>query len=204
MGFNDRGWDDIQVPAVWELNGYGDPIYVNVGYPWRNSFKNNPPQVPTENNHVGSYRKIVRIPADWKGKDIIAHFGSVTSNIYLWVNGRFVGYGEDSKLENEFDLTPYLKPGQDNLIAFQTFRWSDGTYLEHQDFFRFSGVGRDCYLYARDKKRIEDIRVTPDLDSNYRDGSLTVDLKLKGNVPVDLALVDTEGRVVAEAGKGLG
>lgn len=129
-GFNDKGWDDLQVPAVWELNGYGDPIYVNVGYAWRNQFQNNPPEVPTENNHVGSYRREIVVPASWKGKDIIAHFGSVTSNMYLWVNGRYVGYSEDSKLEAEFDLTPYLKPGQKNLIAFQVFRWCDGTYLE--------------------------------------------------------------------------
>lgn len=133
-GFNDKGWDDLQVPAVWELNGYGDPIYVNVGYAWRNQFQNNPPEVPTENNHVGSYRREIVVPASWKGKDIIAHFGSVTSNMYLWVNGRYVGYSEDSKLEAEFDLTPYLKPGQKNLIAFQVFRWCDGTYLEDQDF----------------------------------------------------------------------
>ena len=109
------------------MNGYGDPIYVNTGYAWRNQFQNNPPEVPTENNHVGSYRREIIVPADWKGKDIIAHFGSVTSNMYLWVNGRYVGYSEDSKLEAEFDLTPYLKPGQTNLIAFQVFRWCDGT-----------------------------------------------------------------------------
>lgn len=85
VGFNDRGWNNLQVPAVWELNGYGDPIYVNTGYAWRNQFQNNPPEVPTENNHVGSYRREIIVPADWKGKDIIAHFGSVTSNMYLWV-----------------------------------------------------------------------------------------------------------------------
>lgn len=196
--FNDKGWDNLQVPAVWELNGYGDPIYVNVGYAWRNQFTNNPPQVPVENNHVGSYRREIVVPAQWKGKEIIAHFGSVTSNMYLWVNGRFVGYSEDSKLEAEFDLTPYLKPGQKNLIAFQVFRWCDGTYLEDQDFFRYCGVGRDCYLYARSKKRIEDIRVTTDLDAQYRNGSLTVDLKLKGQAPVQLTLVDAQGKTVAE------
>lgn len=196
--FNDKGWDNLQVPAVWELNGYGDPIYVNVGYAWRNQFTNNPPQVPVENNHVGSYRREIVVPAQWKGKEIIAHFGSVTSNIYLWVNGRFVGYSEDSKLEAEFDLTPYLKPGQKNLIAFQVFRWCDGTYLEDQDFFRYCGVGRDCYLYARSKKRIEDIRVTTDLDAQYRNGSLTVELKLKGQAPVQLTLVDAQGKTVAE------
>lgn len=203
--FNDKGWDNIQVPAVWELNGYGDPIYVNVGYAWRNQFKNNPPEVPTENNHVGSYRRELVIPASWNGKDIIAHFGSVTSNIYLWVNGKYVGYSEDSKLETEFNLTPYLKPGQKNLIAFQVFRWCDGTYLEDQDFFRYSGVGRDCYLYARNKKRIEDIRVTPDLDAEYKNGLLAVNLSLKGSGIVDLELVDAAGNQVATAtAKGSG
>lgn len=198
-GFNDKGWDDLQVPAVWELNGYGDPIYVNVGYAWRNQFQNNPPEVPTENNHVGSYRREIVVPASWNGKDIIAHFGSVTSNMYLWVNGRYVGYSEDSKLEAEFDLTPYLKPGQKNLIAFQVFRWCDGSYLEDQDFFRYSGVGRDCYLYARNKKRIQDIRVTPDLDAAYQNGSLAINLDLKGSGKVDLELVDTQGKQVATA-----
>ena len=198
-GFNDKGWDDLQVPAVWELNGYGDPIYVNVGYAWRNQFQNNPPEVPTENNHVGSYRREIVVPASWNGKDIIAHFGSVTSNMYLWVNGRYVGYSEDSKLEAEFDLTPYLKPGQKNLIAFQVFRWCDGSYLEDQDFFRYSGVGRDCYLYARNKKRIQDIRVTPDLDAAYQNGSLSINLDLKGSGKVDLELVDTQGKQVATA-----
>ncbi|MBD5362915.1 MAG: DUF4981 domain-containing protein [Bacteroides sp.] len=203
--FNDKGWDELQVPAVWELNGYGDPIYVNVGYPWRNSFKNNPPIVPEENNHVGSYRRTFKIPADWKGKDIIAHFGSVTSNMYLWVNGKYVGYGEDSKLEQEFDLTPYLIPGKENLIAFQVFRWNDGTYLEDQDFFRYSGVGRDCYLYARNKKRIDDIRLTPDLENDYTDGLLTVDLKLKGNGSTELTLIDADGNTIAETlAKGSG
>ena len=203
-GFNDKGWDNIPVPGVWELHGYGDPIYVNIGYAWRNQFENNPPFVPTENNHVGSYRKEIMVPASWKGKDIIAHFGSVTSNLYLWVNGKYVGYSEDSKLEAEFNLTPYLKPGQKNLIAFQVFRWCDGTYLEDQDFFRYSGVGRDCYLYARNKKRIEDIRVTPDLDGEYKNGSLNIALSLKGNGKVNLTLKDASGKEVAttQATKG--
>ena len=204
IGFNDKGWNNIPVPGVWELHGYGDPIYVNIGYAWRNQFKNNPPYVPNEENHVGSYRREITVPASWKGKDIIAHFGSVTSNMYLWVNGKYVGYSEDSKLEAEFNLTPYLKPGQKNLIAFQVFRWCDGTYLEDQDFFRYSGVGRDCYLYARDKKRIEDIRVTPDLDANYQNGSLNVTLNLKGSGKVNLILEDASGKEVAttQATKG--
>ena len=203
-GFDDKGWNDLPVPGLWELHGYGDPIYVNIGYAWRNQFKNNPPYVPTENNHVGSYRKEIMVPASWKGKDIIAHFGSVTSNMYLWVNGKYVGYSEDSKLEAEFNLTPYLKTGQKNLIAFQIFRWCDGTYLEDQDFFRYSGVGRDCYLYARDKKRIEDIRVTPDLDANYQNGSLNIALNQKGSGKVNLTLKDASGKEVAttQATKG--
>ena len=203
-GFDDKGWNDLPVPGLWELHGYGDPIYVNIGYAWRNQFKNNPPYVPTENNHVGSYRKEIMVPASWKGKDIIAHFGSATSNMYLWVNGKYVGYSEDSKLEAEFNLTPYLKTGQKNLIAFQIFRWCDGTYLEDQDFFRYSGVGRDCYLYARDKKRIEDIRVTPDLDANYQNGSLNIALNQKGSGKVNLTLKDASGKEVAttQATKG--
>lgn len=196
--FNDKSWDNLKVPAVWELNGYGDPIYVNVGYAWRSQYKNNPPYVPTENNHVGSYRKEIIVPADWKGKEIFAHFGSVTSNMYLWVNGRYVGYSEDSKLEAEFNLTPYLKPGK-NLIAFQVFRWCDGTYLEDQDFFRYSGVGRDCYLYARNKKYIRDLRVTPDLDGEYKNGTLNVALQLNGSGTVDLTLADAKGNSVATA-----
>lgn len=199
VGYNDKGWDDMKVPAVWELNGYGDPIYVNVGYPWRNQYTNNPPHVPTEKNHVGSYRREFVIPADWNGKDIVAHFGAVSSNMYLWVNGKFVGYSEDSKLEAEFDLTPYVKPGQKNLIAFQVFRWCDGSYFEDQDFFRYTGVARDCYLYARNKKRIDDIRVVPDLDAEYKSGSLAVNLSLKGNAAVSLELLDAANKTVATA-----
>ena len=197
--YNDKGWDEMPVPGVWELNGYGDPVYVNVGYAWREQYKNNPPYVPTDENHVGTYRRTIRVPASWQGKDIIAHFGSVTSNIYLWVNGKYVGYSEDSKLEAEFDLTRYLRPGQENLIAFQVFRWCDGTYLEDQDFFRYSGVGRDCYLYAREKRRVEDIRVTPDLDTDYRDGTLFVQVKLKGSGRVSLKLKDAQGNEVSSA-----
>ena len=196
LEFNDKGWNDLQVPGVWELNGYGDPIYVNVGYAWRNQFKNNPPLVPTTNNHVGSYRKEIIVPSDWKGKDIIAHFGAVSSNMYLWVNGKFVGYSEDSKLEAEFDLTPYLRTGQKNLIAFQVFRWCDGSYLEDQDFFRYTVVARDCYLYTRNKKSIEDLRITPDLDEQYKNGSLHIELSLKGNCNVTLELLDAENKLV--------
>lgn len=194
--FNDKGWDDMKVPGIWEMNGYGSPVYINNMYPWRQQFKTDPPAIPDENNHVGSYRKEITLPADWNGKEVFAHFGSVTSNMYLWVNGRFVGYSEDSKLEAEFNLTRYLKPGK-NLIAFQVFRWCDGTYLEDQDFFRLSGVGRDCYLYARNKQYIQDIRITPDLDEQYKNGSLHVAIQMQGNGTVDLDLQDATGNSIA-------
>ena len=194
--YNDKAWGTMPVPGIWELNGYGDPLYVNINYAWENQYKNNPPYVPVKNNHVGSYRREIEVPASWKGREIIAHFGSVTSNIYLWVNGKFVGYSEDSKLECEFDLTKYIIPGQKNLIAFQVFRWCDGTYLECQDFWRFSGVARDCYLYSRPKKHVTDIQVTPDLDASYKDGSLfvRVDLSSKSDARVDL--LDPSGKLV--------
>lgn len=204
VDYNDKGWETMPVPGNWELNGYGDPLYVNIGYAWRYQFKNNPPDVPVENNHVGSYRKEIVIPADWNGKEVFAHFGSVTSNMYLWINGRFVGYSEDSKLEAEFNITKYVKPGK-NLMAFQVFRWCDGTYLEDQDFFRLSGVGRDCYLYARSPKYIQDIRITPDLDAQYKDGSLQIVLNLKGSATVDFKLLDDNGsEIAATSVKGSG
>ena len=199
VGYNDKGWNDMPVPGLWELNGYGDPVYLNVGYAWRGWFKNDPPHVPVEQNHVGSYRRTVDIPAAWAGRQIVAHFGSVTSNIYLWVNGRYVGYSEDSKLEAEFDLTPYVKPGR-NLIAFQVFRWCDGTYLEDQDFFRLSGVGRDCYLYARDKRQITDIQVDAAPSADYTAGTVAVKAffpRQARGCSVELALTDVQGRSVA-------
>lgn len=199
VGYNDKGWNDMPVPGLWELNGYGDPVYLNVGYAWRGWFKNDPPHVPVEQNHVGSYRRTVDIPAAWAGRQIVAHFGSVTSNIYLWVNGRYVGYSEDSKLEAEFDLTPYVKPGR-NLIAFQVFRWCDGTYLEDQDFFRLSGVGRDCYLYARDKRQITDIQVDAAPSADYTAGTVAVKAffpRQARGCSVELALTDAQGRSVA-------
>ncbi|MFR9651139.1 MAG: glycoside hydrolase family 2 TIM barrel-domain containing protein [Rikenellaceae bacterium] len=198
VDYNDKGWGVMNVPAMWELNGYGDPMYVNSGYGWRPHIPRHTIEIPTENNHVGSYRREITIPQGWSGKDIIAHFGAVSSNIYLWVNGKFVGYSEDSKLEAEFDLTKFLRVGK-NTIAFQVFRWCDGALLEDQDLFRFSGVARSCYLYARQRNRIEDIRVTPKLDAEYRDGELIVDLKLKGKGVAELTLTDCKGEVVAES-----
>ena len=198
-GYDDSAWKELAVPAIWEMNGYGDPEYVNNGFAWRGHFENNPPQVPVKDNHVGSYRRVINVPASWQGRQVIAHFGSVTSNMYLWVNGRFVGYSEDSKVAAEFDITDYLKPG-DNLIAFQVFRWCDGSYLEDQDFYRLSGVARDCYLYSRDKQvQLADVRVTPDLVNNYTDGTLSIDGTLKGKgAKVTYVLTDARGNKTAE------
>lgn len=136
----------------------------------------NPPQVPHEQNYTGLYRRTVAVPASWKGRDVFIHIGSATSNVTLWVNGREAGYSEDSKLEAEFDITRFLKPGGDNLIVLRVNRWCDGSYLEDQDFWRLSGIGRDCYLYARDKRRLADVRLTPDLVNDYRDGTLRAEV----------------------------
>ena len=198
VDYSDSDWGKMNIPGMWELNGYGDPIYVNIGFPWREHFESKPPSVPTKDNHVGSYRRIVDIPQSWEGRQVIAYFGSVTSNMYLWVNGKFVGYTEDSKMAAEFDITPYLQKGK-NLIAFQTFRWCDGTYCEDQDFWRLSGVARDCYLYSRDiNVHVDDIRITPDLVNNYQDGKLDVKVDVKGQCNLDFQLVDADGKVVAE------
>ena len=199
--YDDSGWDLMPVPGMWEKQGYGDPVYTSSGYAWKGHFRNNPPLVPEENNHVGSYRREITIPATWKNRRIVAHFGSVTSNIKLYVNGESVGYSEDSKLEAEFDLTPYVKPGKKNLIAFQVFRWSDGSYLEDQDFFHFCGVARDCYLYSTGYQYIEDIRVTPDLVNDYHDGRLDIRLRCQAvkGTRVELSLNSPEGEALASA-----
>ena len=195
--YDDKGWGTIPVPGIWELNGYGEPVYVNNCYVWRNFFESRPPYIPGQQNHVGTYRRWIEIPSDWKGKDVFAHFGSVTSNISLYVNGQYVGYSEDSKLEAVFDITSCIKPGEKNLIAFQVFRWCDGTYLEDQDFWRLTGVARESYLYARDPQRLLTIEATPDLDASYRNGTLSVKGQVTPGVQnVGLTLVSPEGRTV--------
>ncbi|MFI3286046.1 MAG: glycoside hydrolase family 2 TIM barrel-domain containing protein [Rikenellaceae bacterium] len=180
VDLNDMGWDRIMVPGAWELNGYGDPLYINEGFPWRRQSNVEQPGIPVEGNHVGTYRRTITIPEQWQGKDVIAHFGSVASCFYLWVNGECVGYSEDSKLSAEFDITKYLKSGE-NLISLQVLRWCDGTYLEDQDFFRYTGIMRDSYLYARHQNRIEDIVITSTLDKSYKKGLLNVAIQSRGN-----------------------
>ena len=195
--YDDSAWATIPVPGMWELYGWGDPIYVNVGYAWRGNFRNDPPHVPDAENHVGSYRRTFEVPADWAGKDIFLSIGSATSNVYVWINGRFVGYSEDSKLAAQFDVTKFVKPGE-NLIALQMFRWSDGSYLEDQDFWRLSGIARGVELTARDKAHLQDVRITPALDGEYRDAQLRVELETTPRVKrVDLTLRDAAGQSVA-------
>lgn len=197
VDFDDAAWATIPVPSLWELQGYGDPMYTNIPYPWDNFFRNNPPYVPSERNNVGLYRRVVNVPAAWKGKDIFIHIGSATSNLTLWVNGREVGYSQDSKLEAEFDITRYVSAGSDATIAMEIYRWCDGTYLEDQDFWRLSGIGRDCYIYCRDKARLNDIKFTPDLLNNYTDGELRVNVEPSSSVArVTFELSDPQGNSV--------
>lgn len=197
---DDSKWNNIQMPGNWEILGYGQPEYVNVGFAWRGHFDQQPPAVPTKDNHVGSYRREINIPSNWDGKRVIAHFGSVTSNIYLYVNGKFAGYAEDSKVAAEFDITPFLKKGK-NLIAFQTFRWCDGSWCEDQDFWRLSGPARENYLYARSKDhRLLDVRVETELKNNYKDGYLNITAKVQGNTLAYFGLYDPDGKEVIVTG----
>lgn len=199
LKYDDSQWTDFPVPGILELNGYGDAIYSNNGYPWRTQFRPEPPFVEERNNYTGSYRKMVTVPADWKGERIYLHVGSATSNLMVWVNGKFVGYSEDSKVSAEFDLTKYLTPGKENLIAMQVMRWCDGSYLEDQDFWRFTGIAREVYLYARPQAHIADLFITPDLVNNYQDGTLEVKLNAVGakGETVMFSLKDKEGKEVA-------
>ena len=199
LKYDDSQWTDFPVPGILELNGYGDAIYSNNGYPWRTQFRPEPPFVEERNNYTGSYRKMVTVPADWKGERIYLHVGSATSNLMVWVNGKFVGYSEDSKVSAEFDLTKYLTPGKENLIAMQVMRWCDGSYLEDQDFWSFTGIAREVYLYARPQAHIADLFITPDLVNNYQDGTLEVKLNAVGakGETVMFSLKDKEGKEVA-------
>ena len=187
--FDDSTWDTMPVPGMWELNGYGDPIYVNMGYAWKTHYTNNPPYPALEHNYAGHYRRTFSIPADWKGREIDLCIGSATSCVRVWVNGREAGYSEDSKLEARFDITKYVKTGAANLIALEVFRWCDGTYLEDQDFWRLTGLARDTYVYSRPRTRLEDIRVDA-----RADGSLHLEaLVTKGVKSLQMAAVSPQG-----------
>ncbi len=206
--FDDSKWGKMVVPGLWEMNGYGDPVYSNKGYAWDNQFVDCPPFVPQFNNHRGLYRRYIDVPAEWRGKQILIHIGSATSNLTLWVNGKRVGYSEDSKLEAEFDITKYIKAGQSNLFAMEIHRWCDGTYLEDQDFWRLSGIARDCYIYARDKAHIKDVKFTATLANDYQDGVLNLNVDVTPSVKwVEVVLTDADDnpyyktRLTPKAGK---
>jgi len=199
LQYDDSQWVDFPVPGLFELNGYGDPIYKNVGYSWGTTFKSNPPYIGETNNYTGSYRRTFELPQDWNGQEVFFHVGSATSNLSLWVNGKYVGYSEDSKVAAEFNITKYLKKGQ-NLIAMQIMRWCDGSYLEDQDFWRFTGIAREVYLYATPKVHVQDFFVNADLKDGYQEGVLSGEITIaqaKGKT-VELLLIDPQGKQVEQ------
>jgi beta-galactosidase len=194
LKYDDSKWVDFPVPGLFEIEGYGDKIYKNVGYSWATTFDSNPPYIGETNNYTGSYRRTFELPSDWNGQEIYFHVGSATSNLSVWVNGKYVGYSEDSKVAAEFNITKYLKKGQ-NLIAMQVMRWCDGSYLEDQDFWRFTGIAREVYLYARPKVHIEDFTVSTDfVNGNLNTGQILIRLTApaaKGKrIEVDLLTPD--------------
>ena len=195
--FDDSKWVDFPVPGLFELNGYGDPIYKNIGYAWGTTFESKPPYIGETNNYTGSYRRTFELPQGWKGQQVLLHIGSATSNVAVWVNGKYVGYSEDSKIAAEFDLTKYVKPGK-NLIAMQVMRWCDGSYLEDQDFWRLTGIAREVYLYARPKVHINDIDIVADYDYENERGILTVTgtTTAKKGYTAFLELADSEGNII--------
>ena len=198
-GFDASGWDTIPVPSNMEIEGYGVPIYVNIGYAWG---WGTPPRIPHEVNSVGSYRHRFEVPAAWEGRRVMLTFDGVSSAFYLWVNGEKVGYSEDSRTPAEFDVTALVRPGE-NLLAVEVYRYSDGSYLECQDFWRLSGIFRDVSLWSTEPVRVEDVRVVTDLDEEYRDAVLRVrvDVASAAQTPQDVSiearLLDPKGEAVA-------
>ncbi len=210
--YSTNEWDDIKVPSNWEIEGYGIPIYTNIEYPF-NEKNPNPPDIPDGYNPVGSYKRNFDLPSNWIGKEIIIHLGAVKSAFYIWVNGEKVGYSQGSKLPAEFNITNFVKPGK-NSIALEVYRWSDGSYLECQDFWRISGIERDIYLYARPKFNIADYFVKAGLENNYTDGTFDLEISLdnksqkkyKGNHAIDIikngvTVYKTEKPFQTEGGK---
>ncbi len=173
-GFELGGWDKIEVPSNWEMVGFGIPFYTNITY----MFPKNPPYIPHEMNPVGSYKRDFDVPEGWGDKNVYLHFEGVSGAMYVWVNGEKVGYNEGSKTPAEFDITKFVKEGK-NSIAVQVLRWSDASYMEDQDFWRLSGIERDVYIYATGKTTIKDFRVNGDLENDYQDGLLTLDVTLQ-------------------------
>ena len=197
LNYDDSQWVDFPVPGLFEIEGYGDKTYKNAGYAWCTTFDNNPPYIGETNNYTGSYRKTFELPSDWNGQEVFFHVGSATSNLSVWVNGKYVGYSEDSKVAAEFNITKYLKKGT-NLIAMQVMRWCDGSYLEDQDFWRFTGIAREVYLYARPKAHIEDITMTQDWVVDSKRGIIKFDVKTKGNAKATAQVIFDDGQISSE------
>jgi beta-galactosidase len=174
--YDTRDWKDIEVPSNWQMKGYDVPIYVNITYP----HKKDPPYIQHDWNPVGSYKRNFKVPSDWKDKEVFLHFGAVSSAFYVWVNEQLVGYNEDSKVPAEFNITKFLKKGN-NSVAVEVYRWCDGSYLEDQDFFRLSGIQRTVFLHARPRTLISDFFAVGDLGNNYSDGLLKLDVLVKSS-----------------------
>lgn len=201
--YDTSAWDEINVPGNWEMQGYGTPIYVNTGFGFLNR---NPPFTSHDDNPVGSYKRSFEIPSSWQGRKIFLHFGGATSGMYVWINGKNIGYVQSTKNPAEFDITPYVHAGK-NEVACEVYRWTDGSYLEDQDFWRLSGLERDVYLYSTANQRIEDFFARATLDTKYKDGVLDLDVDLKnyasGATPVKVSaeLFDKGGKKVWSATK---
>ena len=176
VDYDDSEWSSINVPGHWELQGWSKPIYLDEEYP----FPPDPPNIPHDRNEVGSYRKSFHYPVFWRGRDVFIRFSGVRSAFYLWINGEKVGYSQGSKTPAEFDITPYIKNGQNN-VSVEVYRFSDGSYLEGQDTWRLSGIERDVHLYSVPKTRITDFNVLSGLDSSYLNGELKLGLSLASN-----------------------
>ena len=191
--YDTSGWNDIKVPANWEVEGYGIPIYTNTEYPFAVT-NPNPPDIPDGYNPVGSYKRSFEVPLNWDGKELFIHLGAVKSAFYIWINGEKVGYSQGSKLPAEFNVTNFVKPGKNN-IALEVYRWSDGSYLECQDFWRISGIERDVYLYARPKVHLADYFAKAGLTNDFKNGTFDLDIvlssvaskKQKGSVSVEIS-----------------
>lgn len=202
-GYDLSGWDEIDVPSNWEFQGYGIPIYVNQDYEWPGPW--NPPHVPHDYNPVGSYKRWFTVPDEWEGREVFIHFAGVKSAFYLYVNGQFTGYSEDSKTPAEWNITKFLKKGE-NSLSLEVYRWSDGSYLECQDMWRISGIEREVFLYSTPKVRIKDFFVRGDLTDDYRDGILKIDVVLENhsagaspkNLSVVIELRDGSGALLRE------
>ena len=198
--FDVSSWKEIPVPSNWQLHGYDKPIYTNVIYPWNNTDYIQPPAAPKNWNPVGHYRRTFTVPSDWKGRRIRLHFEGVEAAYYVWINGAYVGYSENSYTGHEFDVTDKLRDGVNN-ISVQVFRWCDGSWMEDQDFIRLSGIYRDVYLFATPTVHIQDFQINADLASNYRDGDLNASVWVKNTttavassgLSVDMTLFDAKG-----------